>query len=208
MNPVVERVLKERVVGILRAESPDMLMEVAGALREGGLRCLEFTMTTPGALDLIREGTRAFGDDILLGAGTVLDPETARAVILAGAKFVVTPVVRPEVIQMCRRYGVPVMPGAFTATEILTAWEAGGDIIKVFPCGRVGPEYLKDVRGPLPQIPMMPTGGIAPEQAADFLKAGAVAVGIGGKLTNLGPGESPAALTERAKRLMESIQEV
>jgi 2-dehydro-3-deoxyphosphogluconate aldolase/(4S)-4-hydroxy-2-oxoglutarate aldolase len=208
MNPVVERVLKERVVGILRAESPDALMEVTGALREGGLRCLEFTMTTPGALDLIREGTQAFGDDLLLGAGTVLDPETARAVILAGAKFVVTPVVRPDVMQMCRRYGVPVMPGAFTATEILTAWEAGGDIIKVFPSGRVGPEYLKDLRGPLPQIPMMPTGGIAPEQAADFLKAGAVAVGIGGKLTNLGPGESPAALTERAKRLMESIQGV
>jgi 2-dehydro-3-deoxyphosphogluconate aldolase/(4S)-4-hydroxy-2-oxoglutarate aldolase len=208
MNPVVERVLKERVVGILRAESPDALMEVAGALREGGLRCLEFTMTTPGALDLIREGTRSFGDDILLGAGTVLDPETARAVILAGAKFVVTPVVRPEVIQMCRRYGVPVMPGAFTATEILTAWEAGGDVIKVFPSGGVGPDYLRNLRGPLPQIPLMPTGGIAPENAADFLKAGAVAVGIGGNLTKLGPGETPSVLTERAKRLMESIQGV
>jgi 2-dehydro-3-deoxyphosphogluconate aldolase / (4S)-4-hydroxy-2-oxoglutarate aldolase len=208
MNGVLARIRDERVMAIIRAASSDELMETAQALREGGIRCMEFTMTTPGALDCLHKVTRALGDDMLLGAGTVLDPETARAVLLAGAKFIVTPALNREVVTMAKRYGAPVTPGALTPTEILAAWEAGADMVKVFPAARMGPEYLKDIHGPFPQIPLLPTGGISPDNAVDYLKAGAVAVGIGGNLTRRGPNDTPADLTDRARRLLESVRNV
>ena len=206
MNDVLARIREDKIVAVLRAETADALMTLAKALRDGGLGCLEFTMTTPGALDTLKAATQELGESVLLGAGTVLDRETARAAILAGARFLVSPCLRAEVLTMGKRYGVPVMPGAFTPGEVLAAWEAGADVVKVFPAGRLGPDYLKDLHGPFPQIALMPTGGISPDDAAAYLKAGAVAVGLGGNLTRLAPGESPATLTERARRLMDSLR--
>lgn len=208
MNEALARIEAERVVSVLRASSPEELLEVAMALRDGGLRCLEFTMTTPGALETLRDATRALGEDVLIGAGTVLDSETARAALLAGARFLVSPALRPEVIAIGRRYGAPVLPGAFTPGEVLAAWEAGADVVKVFPAGRLGPGYLRDLHGPFPQIRLMPTGGVSPDNAVDYLKAGAVAVGVGGELTRRAPGEPVSLLTERARRLVEAVRGV
>ena len=172
------------VVAIVRADNSAQLVQVAEAIREGGVRAIEFTMTTPDALDLIKETSRKLGSDVLLGAGTVLDPETCRAAILAGAQFIVTPTLNTEVIKLCQRYSKVVIPGAFTPTEILTAWEAGADIVKVFPATLGGPQYIRDVRAPLPQIRLAPTGGVSLENTADFIKAGAVAVAVGSNLVN------------------------
>ena len=208
MSDVLSRLKTERVVAVLRASSADELMEVTHALREGGIRCLEFTMTTPGALEMIRRVSRELGDDVLLGAGTVLDGETAQAALKAGARFIVTPVLKMAVIEAARREGAPVMPGAFTPSEVLAAWEAGADVVKVFPASRLGPAYLKDLHGPFPDIPLMPTGGVGIDDAAAYLKAGAVAVGVGGNLTRRGEGETTAHLTERAHRLVENIRSI
>lgn len=160
-------------------------------LADGGVHVIEITMTVPNALDVLRQVRDALGDQILLGAGTVLDPETARAVFLAGAEYIVSPTVNVEVIKLCQRYNKLVMPGAFTPTEILTAWEAGADIVKVFPAEVVGPAYFKALRGPLPQIRVMPTGGVDLTTAAAFLKAGACCLGIGSQLVE------PRAVQER-----------
>src|SRR5213595_246940 len=141
-------------------------------------------MTVPGALDVVKAVRSALGDRVLLGAGTVLDPETARAALLAGAEYLVAPTVNLEVIRLCRRYDKLVMPGAFTPTEILTAWEAGADIVKVFPADVVGPAFFKALRGPLPQVRLMPTGGVDLQTAADFLRAGASCLGVGGQLVD------------------------
>jgi 2-dehydro-3-deoxyphosphogluconate aldolase/(4S)-4-hydroxy-2-oxoglutarate aldolase len=145
---------------------------------------IEFTLTTPGALRTIEESSRALGDQALIGAGTVLDAETARAAILAGAEFVVAPTLNPEVIEICRRYGKVVIPGAFTPTEILHAWELGADFVKVFPAEFGGPAYIKAVRAPLPQVKMIPVGGVSLETAGAFIRAGAVALGVGSNLVN------------------------
>jgi 2-dehydro-3-deoxyphosphogluconate aldolase/(4S)-4-hydroxy-2-oxoglutarate aldolase len=142
----------------------------------------EITMTVPGALDVIRQARQALGDQVLLGAGTILDPETARAALLAGAEYIVAPTVNLDVIKLCQRYDKLVMPGAFTPTEILAAWEAGADIVKVFPADVVGPAFFKALRGPLPQVRLMPTGGVDLTTAAAFLKAGACCLGVGGQL--------------------------
>lgn len=206
MHPIVSRIQAERVVAVLRAASPDDLLEVAGALREGGVRCLEFTLTSPGAVGMIRRVSRELGDNVLLGAGTVLNAIEAEEAMEAGAKFLVSPSLKLEVIHAAKRYGVPVMPGAFTPTEVLTAWEAGADVVKVFPCGQLGPSYLRDLHGPFPDIPLMPTGGITVENAAAYLEAGAVAVGVGGNLTRRSTGEGLQNLTERARRLVESVR--
>jgi 2-dehydro-3-deoxyphosphogluconate aldolase/(4S)-4-hydroxy-2-oxoglutarate aldolase len=157
----------------------DKLCAVVDALAEGGVRALEVTTTVPGAIDLIAELAPRLPKGFLLGVGTVLDAETARLAILAGAQFVVGPVFKPDVITMCHRYDVAAMPGCFTPTEILAAWEAGADIVKVFPATALGPAFFKDVRGPLPQIKLMPTGGVSVENAGDWIRAGAVAVGAG-----------------------------
>jgi len=155
------------------------------AIYQGGIRAAEITMTVPGALRALERVADAFGDKIVLGAGTVLDPETARNCMLAGAEFFVTPSLRQSTIEMARRYSKVICPGALTPTEVLTAWEAGADVVKVFPCGNVGgPKYIKALRGPFPQIEMIPTGGVNLETTAEFLKAGACAVAVGGELVD------------------------
>lgn len=178
----LRRILDGGIVAVVRAESGEALVKVVEALADGGVTAAEITFTVPDALDVIRDARRALGDALVLGAGTVLDPETARAAILAGAEYLVSPTVNLDVIRLCRRYDKAVMPGAFTPTEILTAWEAGADVVKVFPAEIGGPPFLKAVRGPLPQIRLMPTGGVDLTTAAAFLKAGACCLGVGGSL--------------------------
>ncbi len=196
------------VVAVLRADSPDALVQVAQAIGRGGIGAVEITMTTPGALDAIGECANRLGDEILLGAGTVLDPETARAAILAGAEYIVTPTLNPDVITLCRRYGKVVIPGALTPTEILTAWECGADIVKVFPATALGPRYFKDVKAPLPQIDLMPTGGVDLDNAGDFIRAGACAVAVGGNLVDkaaVAAGEWQV-LTDTARKYVETVR--
>ncbi|MBS0261651.1 MAG: bifunctional 4-hydroxy-2-oxoglutarate aldolase/2-dehydro-3-deoxy-phosphogluconate aldolase [Planctomycetes bacterium] len=178
----LSRVLNSGIVAVIRSTSSEQLVEVARALYEGGVDVLEVTFTVPRALEIIAEVRKSLGDKVLLGAGTVLDPETARAAFLAGAEFLVAPTVNLDVIKMGNRYDKLVMPGAFTPTEILTAWEAGAQVIKVFPADVGGPAYLKTIHGPLPQVRLLPTGGVNLNTIADFLKAGACAVGLGGAL--------------------------
>ena len=178
----LQRVLDGVIVAVVRSASSEQLVEVAEALAEGGVTNVEITLTVPDALEVIGEVRRRLGDKLFLGAGTVLDPESARSALLAGAEYIVTPTLNPEVIRVCRRYGKLVMPGAFTPTEVLTAWEAGADIVKVFPADVGGPSYLKALHGPLPQIPLMPTGGVDMNTAAEFLRAGACALGVGSAL--------------------------
>ncbi|WP_298868533.1 bifunctional 4-hydroxy-2-oxoglutarate aldolase/2-dehydro-3-deoxy-phosphogluconate aldolase [uncultured Gimesia sp.] len=176
------QVIDRGAVAIIRAPSGELLVDVSKAIYAGGLDVIEVTFTVPGVLDILAQVKRELGNKILLGAGTVLDSETARAAILAGAEFIVTPTVNTEVIELCNRYDKLVMTGALTPTEVLTAWEAGADIIKIFPAFVGGPEYLKALHGPLPQIPLMPTGGVDLETLPDYLHAGACAVGLGSSL--------------------------
>ncbi len=183
-DTTLKRMLDGGIVAVVRAESSESLVKVIQALAAGGVTAAEVTFTVPDALDVIRRVRHEIGDQIVLGAGTVLDPETARAAILAGAEYIVSPVVNLDVIRLCRRYDKAVMPGAFTPTEVLTAWEAGADIVKVFPAEIGGPAYLKALRGPLPQIRLMPTGGVDLSTAASFLKAGACCLGIGSSLVD------------------------
>lgn len=206
----LERILKSKIVAVLRATSGEKLVSVAEALLAGGVEAIEVTFTVPRALEVIEKTAKALGDRILLGAGTVLDPETARAAILAGANYVVSPTLNLDVIRLCRRYDVMVMPGALTPTEILTAWEAGADVVKVFPSEITGPRYLKAIRGPLPQVRLMPTGGVDLTTAADFLKAGAVALGIGSALVEPKWIESGdfQAIEQRARQYVEIVKSV
>jgi len=178
----LRHVLDCGIVAVVRSQDSQQLVEVVRALAEGGVTVAEITMTVPGALDVIRQARQALGDQVLLGAGTILDPETARAALLAGAEYIVAPTVNLDVIKLCQRYDKLVMPGAFTPTEILAAWEAGADIVKVFPADVVGPAFFKALRGPLPQVRLMPTGGVDLTTAAAFLKAGACCLGVGGQL--------------------------
>src|SRR5438094_5954916 len=194
----LRQVLDCGIVAVVRSPDSQQLVEVARALADGGVSVVEITMTVPGALDVLRQVRQALGDRVLLGAGTVLDPETARAVLLAGAEFIVAPTINLDVIRLCRRYDKLVMPGAFTPTEILTAWEAGADIVKVFPADVVGPPFFKALRGPLPQVRLMPTGGVDLKTAADFLKAGACCLGVGGQLV-----ESKAVAERNFDRIRE-----
>jgi 2-dehydro-3-deoxyphosphogluconate aldolase/(4S)-4-hydroxy-2-oxoglutarate aldolase len=170
-------------VAVIRADKAEDLVDVGRALRQGGVQFIEITMTVPGALAVIERATTALQhDDVYIGAGTVLDAETARLAILAGANYVVSPAFRPDMIAMCKRYSVAVMPGAMTPTEVLNAWEAGADIVKIFPAGVGGPQFFKDLKGPFPHIEIMPTGAVNRETAPAFIKAGACAVGVGGEL--------------------------
>jgi 2-dehydro-3-deoxyphosphogluconate aldolase/(4S)-4-hydroxy-2-oxoglutarate aldolase len=178
----LRRVLDGGIVAIIRCSDGGQLVDVCRALADGGVTTIEITMTVPDALDVIRRVRRELGDRILLGAGTVLDPTTVQAVILAGAEFVVTPVVNLDVIRLCRQNDKLVMPGAFSPTEILAAWEAGADVVKVFPADPLGPAFFRAIRGPLPQIRLMPTGGVDLSTAAEFLRAGACCLGIGSQL--------------------------
>jgi 2-dehydro-3-deoxyphosphogluconate aldolase/(4S)-4-hydroxy-2-oxoglutarate aldolase len=176
------RVLESGIVAVVRAKSGELLADVAAALLAGGVQVMEITFTVPQAHRVIEQVAGRLGGQVLLGAGTVLDPETARIALLSGAQFIVAPTVNLDVIRMCQRYDKLVMPGALTPTEVLSAWQAGADIVKVFPSDLTGPGYLKALHGPLPQVRLMPTGGVNLDTAADFLRAGACALGIGGSL--------------------------
>ncbi len=180
----LERISRSGVVAVLRANDGGLLVDVAEALLRGGVEALEVTFTVPRAHRVIERIAETLGDRIVLGAGTVLDPETARIALLAGAEFIVSPTLNLDVIRLCRRYDKAVLPGALTPTEVLTAWEAGADVVKIFPSDLTGPAYFKALAGPLPQVRMMPTGGVNLETAAAFLKAGAFALGIGGALVD------------------------
>ena len=181
-DATLKRILDGGVVAVVRAESGESLVKVVRALAEGGVTAAEITFTVPDAIDVIRRVRQEVGDAIVLGAGTVLDAETARVALLAGAEYLVSPVVNVDVIRLCRRYDKAIMPGAFTPTEVLTAWEAGADVVKIFPADVGGPAYLKALRGPLPQVRVMPTGGVDLDTAESFLKAGACCLGVGGSL--------------------------
>jgi 2-dehydro-3-deoxyphosphogluconate aldolase/(4S)-4-hydroxy-2-oxoglutarate aldolase len=196
------------VVAVIRLQDPAALRGVVDALAEGGVRALEVTMTVPRAIELIGQLAPTLPGDFLLGAGTVLDPETARRAVGAGAQFIVSPVFRAEVIAAGHEHNVPVMPGCFTATEILSAWDAGADVVKVFPATSVGPGYLKDIRGPLPQVKLMPTGGVSIDNAGDWLRAGAVAVGVGSALLDAKAisARQYAPIIENARRIVQNVR--
>jgi 2-dehydro-3-deoxyphosphogluconate aldolase/(4S)-4-hydroxy-2-oxoglutarate aldolase len=187
----LRRVLDCGIVAVVRSPDSQQLVEVCRALADGGVTVVEITMTVPDALQVLARVRQALGDRVLLGAGTILDAETARAALLTGAEYLVAPNLNLEVIRVCRRYSKLVMPGAFTPTEILTAWEAGADIVKVFPADVLGSAFIKAVRAPLPQVRLMPTGGVDLATAANFLKAGACCLGVGGQLVE------PRAVAER-----------
>jgi 2-dehydro-3-deoxyphosphogluconate aldolase/(4S)-4-hydroxy-2-oxoglutarate aldolase len=196
------------VIAIMRAQNPDQLIAAADAIKKGGVRVIEVTMTTPGALNVIAEAAKRYGQEVLFGAGTVLDPETARSAILAGAGFVVAPTLNLAVIALCNRYGIPVMPGCFTPTEMLTAWEAGADMIKLFPAEVGGPGLIKALLAPLPQLQIVPVGGVDLNTAAAFIRNGAVALGVGGSLINqklLDAGDMDE-LTRRAAAFVEEVK--
>ncbi len=197
------------IVAIVRGTSAATLSATANALKKGGIRAIEVTLNTPGALDMIKELVRLQGDDMLVGAGTVLDAETARAAVLAGARFILGPTLNLEVSKLCRRYNTVYVPGVFTPTEIVAAWEMGVPVVKIFPAGSVGPRYIKELRGPLPQVEMMPVGGVDLTNAADFIRAGAVALGIGGELVDkkvVAEGRFDL-LAEKARQFVAAVQQ-
>jgi 2-dehydro-3-deoxyphosphogluconate aldolase / (4S)-4-hydroxy-2-oxoglutarate aldolase len=205
----LEELKQGKLVAVIRGARPDQILPITHALKEGGIRALEITVETPKVCDLIEKVKEEFGDEIIAGAGTVLDPETARAAIMAGAEFIFSPTVNIETIKMAKRYGTISIPGALTPTEILTAYEHGADIIKVFPANTLGVGYFKDLRGPLPHIPLMPTGGVNLDNIVSFFKAGAVAAGLGGSLINaekLIQDEDYAKLTETARKFSAIVQ--
>jgi len=201
---IVEQLESLGLVPVVRASSADE------ALQAGGVNVLEITMTVPGAIRVIEKVADKYGSDVLVGAGTVLDPETARACLLAGAQFIVSPALNLDTIAMCHRYSAPVMPGVLTPTEVITAWSAGADFVKVFPCGSVGgASYIKNLKGPFPQIKMIPTGGVSLKTAQDFIKAGASALGVGTDLVDVKAIRegNPGVVTERAKQFVELVRE-
>ncbi len=206
----IQYLLDKCIIAVVRADSGgDDLVRVVEAVAEGGVHCIEVTMTTPGALACIETAAeRLRGADVLLGVGTVLDAESCRLAILAGAQFVVTPTLALPVIEMARRYGKPVCCGAYTPTEILTAWERGSDLVKVFPASVGGPDYIKAIKGPLPQIPLVPTGGVELDNIAAFLQAGASALGVGGNLVSkkLVAARDFAGLTANARAFAEAVR--
>jgi len=170
----------------VRAPSPEAAIQAVGAIYRGGIRAVEITMTVPGALKALEHVADEFGDRLMLGAGTVLDAESARSCMLAGAEFFVTPALKLSTVEICQRYSKVIMPGALTPTEVMTAWEAGADLVKIFPCGNVGgPKYIRALKAPLPQVEMVPTGGVNLENAADFLRAGSAAIAVGSEMVNL-----------------------
>jgi 2-dehydro-3-deoxyphosphogluconate aldolase/(4S)-4-hydroxy-2-oxoglutarate aldolase len=196
------------IIAIMRADSSDQLITAADAIKAGGVRVIEVTMTTPGALGVIQAAKVRYGQDVLFGAGSVLDPETARAAILAGADFVVAPTLKLETIALCNRYGIPVMPGCYTPTEALTAWEAGADMVKLFPASFGGAEWIKALLAPLPQLEIVPVGGVELDTAANFIRNGAAALGVGSSLVNqklLDQGNLEE-LTRRAAAFIQEVQ--
>ncbi len=207
---IIKQIEDIGVVPVVRAASADEAMRAIEAIKAGGVNVLEITMTVPGAIKVIEKVADKYGSDVLVGAGTVLDPETARECMLAGAQFIVSPALNLDTIAICLQNGVPVIPGALTPTEVVSAWNAGADLVKIFPAGAVGgPSYLKNLKGPLPQIKMIPTGGVSLATAADFIKAGACALGVGTDLVDvkaIRAGETHI-VTERARQFVEIVRE-
>jgi 2-dehydro-3-deoxyphosphogluconate aldolase/(4S)-4-hydroxy-2-oxoglutarate aldolase len=208
-DAVLAKIKAEKVIALIRADSPDGLLDCAKALAEGGLTSIELTMTTPGAIRMLEKATAEL-PNFLFGLGTVLDAETARAGILAGAAFVVTPALRPDVIEMCKRYGIPIFCGSLTPTEVLNAWERGADAAKIFPAEFFGPAYIKSLKAPLPQVEMVPTGGVNPENVGEFLKAGAMATAAGSSLVEAKALKEKnwAAITAKAKAFVAAVAAV
>ncbi len=207
---ILKNITDVGVVPVIRASSAEEALRVVEAIKNGGISTLEITMTVPGAVRVIEELTQRLGEDAIVGAGTVLDPETARACILAGARFVVSPSLNVNTIQLCHRYNVPVFPGALTPTEVMTAWEAGADLVKVFPCNAVGgASYIKSLKAPFPQVELIPTGGVSLQTAAGFIKAGSTALGVGADLVDLAALRAGQAqqITENARRYVEIVRE-
>ena len=206
---VLERIRSTGLIPVIRARSADEASQAVDAIQAGGVGVLEITMTVPGAVELIREVARR-ASDALVGAGTVLDPETATRCIEAGARFVVSPALNLDTVATCREAGIAVIPGALSPTEVVTAWRAGADLVKVFPAGAVGgPSYIKALKAPLPQIDLVPTGGVNLKTAGDFIRAGASALGVGVDLVDLAAlrrGEA-SVLTERARQFVEAVRE-
>lgn len=197
------------LVPIVRAPSPKDGLRAAEAIIAGGLGLAEITMTVPNAIHVLERLAERFGDKVLLGAGTILDPETCRAALLAGAEFIVTPNLNVQVIEVARRYSKPIFPGALTPTEIITAWQAGADMVKVFPCGPVGgPSYIKALKGPFPQIDFVPTGGVNLDNTPAFIKAGAAAVAVGGELVDVKALQAGnlAQITDTARKFVAAVR--
>ena len=208
-DAVLAKIKAEKVVALIRADSPDGLLDCARALAAGGLTSIELTMTTPGAIRILEKATAEL-PDFLFGLGTVLDAETARAGILAGAAFIVTPALRTDVITLCRRYSIPVFSGALTPTEVVNAWEAGADAVKIFPAEFFGPAYIKSLKAPLPHIDMVPTGGVTPDNVGEFLKAGATATAAGSSLVEAKAFKERnwAAITAKARAFVSAVAAV
>lgn len=207
---IVKQIEEVGLVPVVRASSADEAMQVIEAIKAGGVNVLEITMTVPGAVRVIEKVADKYGSDVLVGAGTVLDPETARACLLAGAQFIVSPALNLDTIALCHRYSAPICPGVLTPTEVITAWSAGVDFVKVFPCGSVGgASYVKNLKGPFPQVKIIPTGGVSLKTAADFINAGASALGVGTDLVNIKAIRegNPEVVTDAAKQYIEIIKE-
>jgi len=203
---VIKQIREIGVIPVVRATTAEEAMRAIDAIREGGISVIEITMTVPNAFSLIELVTGRFGSDALVGAGTVLDVETAKSCIASGAQFIVSPALNFDTIAYCREQNVTVMPGALTPTEVVQAWNAGADFVKVFPAGAVGgPGYLKALKAPLPQIDLVPTGGVSLENAADFIRAGAAALGVGADLVDIKAESS--LITERAKQFVEIVRQ-
>src|SRR4030066_73585 len=202
--------ISEGLIPVVRVSSAQEAMDVSDAIKEGGVSLIEITMSVQGAIDVIKELTRKYKDEIILGAGTILDPETGRAALLAGAQFIISPTLNLDLIHLAHRYSAVVIPGAMTPTEILSAWNAGADMVKVFPAAQLGgPEYLKALKGPLPQILLVPTGGVNLQNAGAFIKAGATALGVGGELVDKRAVKQKKfnIITENARAFLEALKE-
>jgi 2-dehydro-3-deoxyphosphogluconate aldolase/(4S)-4-hydroxy-2-oxoglutarate aldolase len=207
---VLNRMIDEGLIPVIRVSTAEEAMDVADAIKEGGVSFIEITMSVQGAIDVIKELAQKYKDEIVIGAGTILDPETGRAALLAGAQFIVSPTLNLDLIQLAHRYSALVIPGAMTPTEILAAWNAGADMVKVFPAAQLGgPEYIKAIRGPLPQIQLVPTGGVNLQNAGAFIKAGAIALGVGGELVDKKAMKEKKfhIITENTHAFLKTIQE-
>jgi 2-dehydro-3-deoxyphosphogluconate aldolase/(4S)-4-hydroxy-2-oxoglutarate aldolase len=205
---IIQELTASGVVAVIRAASADDAIKMIEAVKEGGVRAIEITMTVPGAVDLIKDLTETYkGTDVIIGAGTVLDSETARACILAGAAYIVSPGFDKETVELCNLYRVPMMPGVMTVTEVMEALKSGVEIVKVFPGSAFGPGIIKAFKGPLPQGNYMPTGGVSLDNVKDWIKAGAVAVGVGGDLTGDAKTGRYDLVTEKAKAFIEAVRE-
>ncbi|RAK06927.1 2-keto-3-deoxy-phosphogluconate aldolase [Halanaerobium saccharolyticum] len=204
----LKRVEETGIVAVVRAENAEKALKITEAVKKGGIEAIEITMTVPGAVDVIKQLTDEYSkDEILIGAGSVLDAETARACILAGAEYIVSPSLDEETIAMCNRYQKAVMPGAMSVTEVVKAMKYGADIVKIFPATLFGPKIIKAVKGPLPQAPLMPTGGVSLDNVKDWIKAGSLAVGVGSSLSKGAKTGDYEQVTETAKEFIRLIKE-